>query len=82
MSLSEDSLRCSFCSRQRDETVRLIAGPTVYICNECVDICVDIFRDMAQAEKVPLGTFLPSLSKAEGSLGDFESSRRLDHQDQ
>lgn len=82
MSLSEDSLRCSFCSKQKDQVAMLIAGPTVYICNECVDICVEIYRDKTQAEKVPLGTFLPSLSKAEGARGDFESSRRLDHQDQ
>lgn len=75
-SLSKDPLRCSFCSKQQDEVAVLIAGPTSYICNECLDICVEIYRDKAQAEKVPLDTFLPRLSQAEGALGDFESSRK------
>ena len=32
-------LRCSFCGKSRDEVRKLIAGPTVYICDECVNLC-------------------------------------------
>src|SRR3990172_5874257 len=38
----ESDLRCSFCGKKRTEVKKLIAGPTVYICNECVDLCKDI----------------------------------------
>ena len=35
-------LYCSFCGKSQDEVRKLIAGPTVFICNECVDLCADI----------------------------------------
>ncbi len=35
-------LRCSFCGRGQDEVTKLISGPSVYICNECVDVCGNI----------------------------------------
>ena len=38
-------LRCSFCGRSQNEVKRLIAGPGVYICNECVEICADLMKD-------------------------------------
>jgi hypothetical protein len=38
-------LQCSFCGKSRDHVVKLIAGPGVYICNECVDLCVRIISD-------------------------------------
>jgi hypothetical protein len=38
-------LRCTFCGKKQQEVNRLIAGPATYICNECVDICVEIKRD-------------------------------------
>ena len=37
-----DVLRCSFCNKSQRDVKKLIAGPTVYICDECVDICLDI----------------------------------------
>ncbi len=36
---------CSFCGKYQNEVKKLIAGPTVYICNECVDICNEIITD-------------------------------------
>ena len=39
------NLRCSFCGKNRDEVKKLIAGPTVYICDECVDLCNDIIAE-------------------------------------
>ncbi len=47
-----DLLRCSFCGKSQHEVRKLIAGPTVYICNECVEVCLDIIaEDRAQEAK-------------------------------
>ena len=45
MAPPRDSLQCSFCQKSQKEVKKLIAGPTVYICNECVDLCVEIIED-------------------------------------
>jgi len=42
---STDKLHCSFCGKSQDEVKKLIAGPSVYICNECVDLCNDIIEE-------------------------------------
>ncbi|MDR1778393.1 MAG: ATP-dependent Clp protease ATP-binding subunit ClpX [Clostridiales Family XIII bacterium] len=41
----DKQLKCSFCGKSQDQVVRLIAGPNVYICNECVDLCQEIMRE-------------------------------------
>lgn len=41
----ERSVRCSFCGKTQDQVVRLIAGPNVYICNECIELCSSILHD-------------------------------------
>jgi len=41
----ENQLVCSFCGKAQGEVKRLIAGPGVYICNECVDLCMDILEE-------------------------------------
>ena len=46
-----DKLRCSFCGKDQDEVRRLIAGPTVYICDECIDLCNDIILEEGANEK-------------------------------
>jgi ATP-dependent Clp protease ATP-binding subunit ClpX len=46
-----DVLRCSFCGKSQDEVKKLIAGPTVYICDECIDLCNDIILEEGAAEK-------------------------------
>ena len=45
MSNEKDNLHCSFCGKSQKEVKKLIAGPTVYICNECVDLCNEIIDD-------------------------------------
>lgn len=73
-------LRCSFCSKDQNEVKKLIAGPSVYICNECVDICIEIIIDDARQGSAALGEVLPTLSRAEEILKQVEpSSRRVDH---
>jgi ATP-dependent Clp protease ATP-binding subunit ClpX len=44
---SNQTLYCSFCGKSQREVAKLIAGPTVFICNECVDVCMDIIHDEA-----------------------------------
>ena len=49
-----DLLRCSFCNKSQREVRKLIAGPNVYICDECVDICLDIIaEDRAKEARRP-----------------------------
>jgi len=43
--LARDSIRCSFCGKRQEQVGRIIAGPNVYICNECVELCSSILRD-------------------------------------
>jgi len=41
----EDAYSCSFCGKERAQVRKLIAGPKVYICNECVDLCYSILEE-------------------------------------
>jgi ATP-dependent Clp protease ATP-binding subunit ClpX (EC 3.4.21.92) len=43
--IDDKQLRCSFCGKSQNEVKRLIAGPNVYICNECVELCQDIIEE-------------------------------------
>ena len=43
--MARDSIRCSFCGKRQEQVTRIIAGPNVYICNECVELCSSILRD-------------------------------------
>ena len=45
----EDALHCSFCGKSQNEVEKIIAGPAVSICNECVDICNEILADEREA---------------------------------
>jgi len=45
-----ESIHCSFCGKSQDEVKKLIAGPTVYICDECIDLCNDIVKEDRQRE--------------------------------
>lgn len=47
---SDKPLYCSFCGKSQHETRKLIAGPSVYICDECIDLCDEIIRDEVQGE--------------------------------
>ena len=46
-SSGEKLLYCSFCGKSQHEVKKLIAGPSVFICDECIDLCNDIIRDEA-----------------------------------
>src|SRR5574343_340375 len=48
-------LYCSFCGKSQHEVRKLIAGPSVYVCDECVELCNDIIKDELQDNSVSLG---------------------------
>ena len=49
-SIKETLLRCSFCGKTQEEVKKIIAGPTVYICDECIDLCNEIMEEEYQNE--------------------------------
>ncbi len=53
-----DSLRCSFCGKNQEEVKKLIAGPNVYICDECVELCSDIMIEEWNEEQKKEGKSL------------------------
>ena len=55
---SNDDLLCSFCGKSQDEVKKLIAGPSVYICDECIQLCTEIIVEESGQEK-PKETNLP-----------------------
>ena len=58
------NLTCSFCGKSQREVKKLIAGPSVYICDECIDLCNDIIREEGQKA----GVAAPGASPATGGL--------------
>ena len=47
----KDTLFCSFCGKNQKEVKKLIAGPTVFVCDECVELCMDIIKE--ENKKLP-----------------------------
>jgi ATP-dependent Clp protease ATP-binding subunit ClpX len=71
---SEKVLYCSFCGKSQHEVKKLIAGPSVFICDECIELCNDIIRDETPAE-APAGkgprSDLPIPSEIKASLDQY-----------
>ena len=73
-SSTEKVLHCSFCGKNQHEVKKLIAGPSVFICDECIDLCNDIIRDEVPAEGAsskPAKSDLPTPSEIKGSLDQY-----------
>ncbi len=67
-----DQLTCSFCGKAQEEVKKLIAGPAVYICDECIELCKDIIAEEAQLDEAPLGSGkLPKPVEIKEVLDDF-----------
>lgn len=62
------TLRCSFCSKSKHDVEKLIAGPQVHICNQCIDLCIEIVVMDAVNNCGSLNTILPSLSEVGEAL--------------
>jgi ATP-dependent Clp protease ATP-binding subunit ClpX len=66
----DETLRCSFCNKSQREVKKLIAGPTVFICDECVDICLDIIAEDRMLEQQQ-ETSLPKPKEIKAFLEDY-----------
>ena len=66
------NLVCSFCGKSQDEVRKLIAGPTVYICDECIDLCNDIIAEECdQEEGVASGSAVPKPAEIKKVLDQY-----------
>jgi len=66
-----DMLRCSFCGKSQHEVRKLIAGPTVYICNECVEVCLDIIAEDRVHEAKSRDQILPKPQEIKNHLDEY-----------
>ena len=67
----DDKLSCSFCGKKEDEVKKLVAGPGVYICDECIDLCREIITEensLAAAEEL---SDLPKPKEIKAILDDY-----------
>ncbi|MGB0718965.1 MAG: ATP-dependent Clp protease ATP-binding subunit ClpX [Bdellovibrionales bacterium] len=78
---SKNTLYCSFCGKSQHEVRKLIAGPNVFICNECVELCMDIIREEDKTQLVREGEGVPAPSEIKQVLDDYvigqESAKRV-----
>ncbi|MEY4367849.1 MAG: hypothetical protein RLZ28_1264 [Actinomycetota bacterium] len=69
---SSELLKCSFCSKSQKQVVKLISGPQVYICNECVMLCVEIVEEERDASAAPIEEIeLPKPKEIYNFLDEF-----------
>src|SRR5438128_2916372 len=78
----EELLTCSFCGKSQNDVRKLIAGPGVYVCNECIDICNEIINDDERTEKTTVRTNLPKPQEIKTFLDEYvigqdETKKRL-----
>ncbi len=66
-----DVLRCSFCNKYQNDVRKLIAGPTVFICDECVEVCNDIIADDNKFDKTTARTGLPTPIEIKKFLDEY-----------
>lgn len=79
---SEELLCCSFCGKSQNDVRKLIAGPGVYVCNECIDICNEIINDDERSETTQTRAHIPKPQEIKGFLDEYvigqeESKKRL-----
>ncbi|MDZ4775500.1 MAG: ATP-dependent Clp protease ATP-binding subunit ClpX [Alphaproteobacteria bacterium] len=68
---SKNTLYCSFCGKSQHEVRKLIAGPTVFICDECVELCMDIIREEHKTSLVKSKEGVPSPREIKEVLDDY-----------
>jgi ATP-dependent Clp protease ATP-binding subunit ClpX len=68
---SKNTLYCSFCGKSQHEVRKLIAGPTVFICDECVELCMDIIREEHKTNLVKSRDGVPSPRDIMAVLDDY-----------
>ena len=70
-SKSKNTLYCSFCGKSQHEVKKLIAGPTVFICDECVELCNDIIQEENKETKAKSSSRIPTPKEICATLDDF-----------
>jgi ATP-dependent Clp protease ATP-binding subunit ClpX len=73
---SKNTLYCSFCGKSQHEVRKLIAGPTVFICDECVELCMDIIREENKSSLVKSRDGVPTPSEICAVLDDYVIGQR------
>ena len=68
---SKNTLYCSFCGKSQHEVRKLIAGPTVFICDECVELCMDIIREEHKSARVKSSDGVPTPQEICTVLNDY-----------
>ena len=68
---SKSTLYCSFCGKSQHEVRKLIAGPTVFICDECVELCMDIIREEHKISFVKSKDGVPTPREIREVLDDY-----------
>ena len=68
---SKNTLYCSFCGKSQHEVKKLIAGPTVFICDECVELCMDIIREETKSTGLKSSDGVPTPREICGVLDDY-----------
>ncbi len=68
---SKNTLYCSFCGKSQHEVRKLIAGPTVFICDECVELCMDIIREETKSNLVKSSDGVPTPQEICDVLDDY-----------
>ena len=68
---SKNTLYCSFCGKSQHEVRKLIAGPTVFICDECVELCMDIIREEHKSSRVKSRDGVPAPAEISEVLQDY-----------
>ena len=68
---SKNTLYCSFCGKSQHEVRKLIAGPTVFICDECVELCMDIIREETKASGLKSSDGVPTPREICKVLDDY-----------
>jgi len=66
-----EGLKCSFCNKSQRDVRKLIAGPTVYICDECVDICLDIIAEEKETDEPDGRVRLPKPVEVKAFLDEY-----------
>ena len=68
---AKNTLYCSFCGKSQHEVRKLIAGPTVFICDECVELCMDIIREENKSSMVKSQEGVPTPQEIMAVLDDY-----------